>query len=229
MKRFMILFIIFFGLQSLLSAERKCFNTLQIKEILMSNQSILHYNYKDYTIEVIDDRQKNPKEDNIINMLKKDEVQITEATFSGTNLDSTCTYLVINKTQEKIGEIVITRTHRRCFRPKKVLHALYLGKTTLKYFNKEYQIDQSALGEDQIQEDAPIMISLEQGIRDELFENGLHKIICTYKARKIDSKEDVGIITVTRSINAPSTKDSEEISYNGITEKNKPRTNIKYN
>ncbi len=203
MKTFMSLLIVFFGLQHWLFAERTCFNIPRIKEVLLSNQSILHYNNKDYTIEIVEDLPIDSKDDTIIELLKKDDVHLKEASLSGTKFDSVCTYPVINKNEEKIGQIVITRTHRTCFRPKKVLHALHLGKSSLKYLNKEYYIDQSTLGDEQIKEGTPVTISLEQGIRDEVFENGAHKVICVYKAKKIESKENIGIIKVIRTIDTP--------------------------
>jgi hypothetical protein len=123
----------------------------------------------------------------------------------GAKIETNCVYAVVDKNQSKIGEVIVTRQHKTCFRPKRVLHALYQGKSVLTFDHKEYTINQSSLEINyQVSPNKPITISLEGGVRDEILMNGEHKVICTYKVHETESRKDIGSIAVTRIIDVDS-------------------------
>ncbi len=196
MKIFISFIILLFHTSNCTFAQRTCFETQRIMESLQKGTATLHYNKKDYTIdqssiptELQITREKTP-------IKIKDGIRTEIKNPENKRIEIKCTYPIENMD----AAIIVTRVHRTCFRPDKIIQSLLLGETTLNFNKKEYLIDQSRLKENKIEQDKPLSVIISGGERVEtVLPDGAHKVTCTYMATKNNQlKENVGKITVTR-------------------------------
>ena len=198
MKIFISFIILLFHTSNCAFAQRTCFTPERITESLQKGLTILHYNKKDYTI----DQSTLPEDKQIT--AQKNPITIQNGIRTETKnpenkrIEVKCTYPIEGMKET----IVVTRIHRTCFRPDKIIQTLLLGKTTLHFNKKEYKINQSDLKENKIQQDKPSPVIVSGGERTEtILPDGAHQVTCTYTTTKNDStKENAGDITVTRII-----------------------------
>ena len=198
MKIFISFIILLFHASNCTFAQRTCFTPERIVESLQKGVTILHYNKKDYTIDqstLPEDKQITPQQKPIT---IKDGIRTESKNPENKRIEIKCTYPIDGMNES----IVVTRIHRTCFRPDKIIQSLLLGEATLNFNKKEYKIDQSDLKENKIEQDKPALVIISGGERTEtVLPDGTHQVTCAYTTTKNDStKESTGKIIVTRVI-----------------------------